>query len=255
MVNASTDVLSLFRVLGYGGPRPGRAQLRGLSARLMLRRRRCDPAPDGGPLLRLPEKREEDVVVPFATARERRRYARLLEDARRARARERADAGAARAAALVYLQKLCLACLFDADDVAGEEEVDAEEEEDDDDGGGGDARGKRRRPDAAPARSTKVGALLAVLPQHTSCFKGASFVQHQLLDVAIGGNVVYVDWLSAGRRHGRGENWDFESFESRALFKLGDAPVLLEGQHLFACLLYTSPSPRDATLSRMPSSA
>ena len=25
--------------------------------------------------------------------------------------------------------------------------------------------------------------------------------------------------------------------------------------HLYACLLYTSPSPRDATLSRMPSSA
>ncbi|KAH8094097.1 hypothetical protein JL720_4086 [Aureococcus anophagefferens] len=122
VVNASTDVLSLFRVLGYGGPRPGRAALRGLSARLMLRRRRCDPAPDGGPLVRLPEKREEDVVVPFATARERRRYDRLLDDARRELTRERADAGAARAAALVYLQKLCLACLFDADDVAGEEE-------------------------------------------------------------------------------------------------------------------------------------
>ena len=27
------------------------------------------------------------------------------------------------------------------------------------------------------------------------------------------------------------------------------------GQELLACLLYTSPSPRDATLSRMPSSA
>ena len=163
VVNASTDVLSLFRVLGYGGPRPGRAALRGLSARLMLRRRRCDPAPDGGPLVRLPEKREEDVVVPFATARERRRYDRLLDDARRELTRERADAAAARAAAIVYLQKLCLACLFDADDVAGEEEVDAEDDDDDDDGGGGDARGKRRRPDAAPARSTKVGALLAVL--------------------------------------------------------------------------------------------
>ena len=25
--------------------------------------------------------------------------------------------------------------------------------------------------------------------------------------------------------------------------------------HLYVCLLYTSPSPRDATLSRMPSSA
>ena len=28
-----------------------------------------------------------------------------------------------------------------------------------------------------------------------------------------------------------------------------------EGENIIACLLYTSPSPRDATLSRMPSSA
>ena len=28
-----------------------------------------------------------------------------------------------------------------------------------------------------------------------------------------------------------------------------------EGWHVYSCLLYTSPSPRDATLSRMPSSA
>ena len=30
---------------------------------------------------------------------------------------------------------------------------------------------------------------------------------------------------------------------------------LMQGRHPVACLLYTSPSPRDATLSRMPSSA
>ena len=31
--------------------------------------------------------------------------------------------------------------------------------------------------------------------------------------------------------------------------------VLLDGNMYLICLLYTSPSPRDATLSRMPSSA
>ena len=31
--------------------------------------------------------------------------------------------------------------------------------------------------------------------------------------------------------------------------------VLVTGENKYACLLYTSPSPRDATLSRMPSSA
>ena len=37
-----------------------------------------------------------------------------------------------------------------------------------------------------------------------------------------------------------------------------DSPVILQasrGARSYACLLYTSPSPRDATLSRMPSSA
>ena len=32
-------------------------------------------------------------------------------------------------------------------------------------------------------------------------------------------------------------------------------PPSLDGANLYRCLLYTSPSPRDATLSRMPSSA
>ena len=35
-----------------------------------------------------------------------------------------------------------------------------------------------------------------------------------------------------------------------------DEAIGIENQNLFtSCLLYTSPSPRDATLSRMPSSA
>ena len=35
----------------------------------------------------------------------------------------------------------------------------------------------------------------------------------------------------------------------------GDASVLMNIQELGTCLLYTSPSPRDGLLSRMPSSA
>ena len=44
----------------------------------------------------------------------------------------------------------------------------------------------------------------------------------------------------------------------KELDKNAEARVILlkgEGKHFNACLLYTSPSPRDATLSRMPSSA
>ena len=36
---------------------------------------------------------------------------------------------------------------------------------------------------------------------------------------------------------------------------MGDWPLLSDEERQEGCLLYTSPSPRDATLSRMPSSA
>ena len=40
-----------------------------------------------------------------------------------------------------------------------------------------------------------------------------------------------------------------------AAFLPGDSLLVLVGVLIANCLLYTSPSPRDATLSRMPSSA
>ena len=39
------------------------------------------------------------------------------------------------------------------------------------------------------------------------------------------------------------------------LVSTGDAGDIVKGRKIGDCLLYTSPSPRDATLSRMPSSA
>ena len=55
------------------------------------------------------------------------------------------------------------------------------------------------------------------------------------------------------------------SFSSKSLrpnelakrFRLGNIPVVgyIHSNKFYICLLYTSPSPRDATLSRMPSSA
>ena len=45
--------------------------------------------------------------------------------------------------------------------------------------------------------------------------------------------------------------------------KTAEVPIIVDGRRrylyhyvrIYTCLLYTSPSPRDATLSRMPSSA
>ena len=47
-------------------------------------------------------------------------------------------------------------------------------------------------------------------------------------------------------KEGRSENFKL---------KVTDDPKTLDVQDYIFCLLYTSPSPRDATLSRMPSSA
>ena len=44
-------------------------------------------------------------------------------------------------------------------------------------------------------------------------------------------------------------------FASRATSHIGKMQVELAQLNHLSCLLYTSPSPRDATLSRMPSSA
>ena len=48
--------------------------------------------------------------------------------------------------------------------------------------------------------------------------------------------------------------WEEEEIEEGATVSLQFGERTLEG-HSSNCLLYTSPSPRDATLSRMPSSA
>ena len=46
-----------------------------------------------------------------------------------------------------------------------------------------------------------------------------------------------------------------EKAEDRKLFRAAMDSIGLESARSCTCLLYTSPSPRDATLSRMPSSA
>ena len=53
------------------------------------------------------------------------------------------------------------------------------------------------------------------------------------------------------------EDWDVELFEGQnpLVFALPGNRLGGRGIETMSCLLYTSPSPRDATLSRMPSSA
>ena len=63
-------------------------------------------------------------------------------------------------------------------------------------------------------------------------------------------------WLPDGdtwdKWHG---DWELEEY-NEVMQHISEKNVAIDiGAHVGLCLLYTSPSPRDATLSRMPSSA
>ena len=53
----------------------------------------------------------------------------------------------------------------------------------------------------------------------------------------------------------KGINFDGHDFLKEVIKKGGKAVVIEEGMQNLFCLLYTSPSPRDLSTSRMPSSA
>ena len=59
---------------------------------------------------------------------------------------------------------------------------------------------------------------------------------------------VEIEWVERNKRY---MTLEADSIEELSDFK----PILREGKEHWSCLLYTSPSPRDGLLSRMPSSA
>ena len=64
--------------------------------------------------------------------------------------------------------------------------------------------------------------------------------------------------FSAGPQNGYTSAWGdvpFIVIQPETLYGYDPDFVVIRGEHDCTCLLYTSPSPRDATLSRMPSSA
>ena len=76
-----------------------------------------------------------------------------------------------------------------------------------------------------------------------SLFGAASNLLYSIYVVAVG--ILKID-VAPG--------WVSLSLQQSGMFFLISLVLLVLGEYIF-CLLYTSPSPRDATLSRMPSSA
>ncbi|MEO1994560.1 MAG: urease accessory protein UreD [Planctomycetaceae bacterium] len=57
-------------------------------------------------------------------------------------------------------------------------------------------------------------ALLVMAPDPVTCFAGARYEQRQIIHLMPRANLVYVDWLTSGRR-ARGERWKFAHYQSR----------------------------------------
>lgn len=57
-------------------------------------------------------------------------------------------------------------------------------------------------------------ALLVALPDPVVCFAGSRYAQTQTCDLASGASLVFVDWMTSGRR-ARGERWAFTEYRSR----------------------------------------
>ena len=57
-------------------------------------------------------------------------------------------------------------------------------------------------------------ALLVVAPDPVTCFAGARYEQQQVIRLAPDATIVYVDWLTSGRR-ARGESWGFSRYQTR----------------------------------------
>lgn len=62
--------------------------------------------------------------------------------------------------------------------------------------------------------SVSDDALLMLAPDPVQCFADAIYEQRQSFELAPGANLIFIDWLSAGRL-ARGERWSFQRFFNR----------------------------------------
>jgi urease accessory protein len=73
----------------------------------------------------------------------------------------------------------------------------------------------------------ETGALLVVVPDPLVPYARSRFVQHQAFELAAGGSLVLVDWVSGGR-WARGERWALDRYESRIELGVDGTPILAE---------------------------
>lgn len=87
------------------------------------------------------------------------------------------------------------------------------------------------------------GSVLAVLQDPVTCFANARYRQTQTFDVSEDGNLVFMDWLTAGRI-ARGERWDFTSYSSCN-------SVTYNGSHVYRDAISLESTPLSSIRQRM----
>ena len=97
--------------------------------------------------------------------------------------------------------------------------------------------------------------LLCLALATTTAFVPPTTRQHLVLHATTPSGIVYEDIEVGEGKTANAGDYVSVIYETRLNGKVIDATGGGEAKVLSTCLLYTSPSPRDATLSRMPSSA
>lgn len=89
--------------------------------------------------------------------------------------------------------------------------------------------------------SVAAGATLAFLPDPVTCFERARYRQTQAFRLEKGSNLVFVDWLTSGRKRNylttgavlesrmeTLEHWDFDEYDSTAEIFMGGERLLTD---------------------------
>jgi len=110
------------------------------------------------------------------------------------------------------------------------------------------------------------GGLMVVVPDPVTCFGGARYRQQQIIRLDQEASLVYVDWLTSGRR-ARGECWAFSQYRTRLdLYRAGeryltdsllldpndgplDSPFRMGTFHCFAMMVMCGPQTYEAVAS------
>ena len=102
--------------------------------------------------------------------------------------------------------------------------------------------------------STLLAAGLISLLSATGVARAADSTSPIVIPIHNWSSQVVMAYVIGGMFESMGNNVEYVPADSQAVYESirnGDVTI----SHEVCCLLYTSPSPRDATLSRMPSSA